>query len=108
MLIARQPTTLSQHQVDFFWQNGYVVVEDALDRDRIEHLRATLSDLINRDPSRRTPDFVVDRNSTTALRNINHFTRYWIAGSELIRSPKVLGGLRDMLGDDVRFHHTKV
>jgi len=106
--VVQEPRTLTADQVRSFWANGYLPLEDVTTEDQREHLKQTLQDLVDRPPERRTPDFTVDRNSTSALRNINHFTRYWIAGSELIRHPRILGALQDLLGADVRFHHTKV
>ena len=108
MATTRSTRTLSEAQVEFFEQNGYLVLEGLIGSAQLDHLRLTLAAVINRDPAHRTADFVVDRNSTTALRNINHFTKYWLAGSELVRQPAILGAVRDLIGDDVRFHHTKV
>jgi ectoine hydroxylase-related dioxygenase (phytanoyl-CoA dioxygenase family) len=108
MLTSREPTTLTTGQVELFAQNGFLILERVLGEERITHLRTSLADLLNRDPARRTGDFVIDKGSTTALRNINHFTRYWIAGAELVRQPTILGAIHDLIGDDVRFHHTKV
>jgi phytanoyl-CoA hydroxylase len=108
MLTSHELTTLSTKQVDLFEQNGFLIIERVLGEEQILPLRKSLADLLNRDPARRTSDFVVDKESTTALRNSNHFTRYWIAGAELVRQPTILGAVRDLIGDDVRFHHTKV
>src|SRR6266849_9219448 len=108
MLTSRELTTLSTKQVDLFEQNGFLIIERVLGGEQILPLRKSLADLLNRDPARRTSDFVVDKESNTALRNINHFTRYWIAGAELVRQPTILGAVRDLIGHDVRFHHTKV
>jgi ectoine hydroxylase-related dioxygenase (phytanoyl-CoA dioxygenase family) len=108
MLTSRELKTMTAKQVDLFEQNGFLIIERVLEAEQIHHLRKSLADLLNRDPERRTSDFVVDKGSTTALRNINHFTRYWIAGAELVRQPTILGVVRDLIGNDVRFHHTKV
>jgi len=108
MAVAQRLRVLSEEQVDYFWTNGFVVVDDVLGEAQIQHLTATLQDLVDRPADKRAVDFQVDFNSDSALRNINHFTRYWIAGMELIRNPRVLGAVRDLIGDDVRFHHTKV
>jgi ectoine hydroxylase-related dioxygenase (phytanoyl-CoA dioxygenase family) len=108
MVTSRELTTLTANQVGLFERDGFLLLERVLGEERIVPLRESLADLLTRDPARRTGDFVVDKGSTTALRNINHFTRYWIAGTELIRQPTILGAVRDLIGPDVRFHHTKV
>jgi hypothetical protein len=79
MLTSRERTTLTASQVDLFEQKGLLIRERVLGEERILPLRESLADLLNRDPARRTGDFVVDTGSTTALRNINHFTRYRFA-----------------------------
>ncbi len=107
MLTRSAPRTLTGAQVASFEERGFLLLERVIDESHLARLRATLDALLRRDPQRRTADFVADKD-TSALRNINHFTRYWIAGAELVRQPVVLGALRDLLGDDIRFHHTKV
>lgn len=108
MVAIRQGRTLTAEQIETFERDGFLVLGRVLEDEHVARLSRTLDDLLARDLSRRTPDFVVDRNSTTALRNINHFTKYWIGGEGLITQPVVLGAIGDLLGDDVRFHHTKV
>ena len=38
---------------------------------------------------------------------MNSFHRYWISGAELIRHPRVLGAVADLIGPDVRYHSCK-
>ena len=82
-MVTRSANVLTSEQIARFERDGFLVVEDVLEPGHVRHLSDTLDAVLNRPLEERTPDFRVDRNSTTALRNLDSFHKYWLAGAEL-------------------------
>ena len=104
---------ISDKDVEFYRENGYVLVENLLDRDTREQMKAVIADLIAKakgvtqhtdvydlEPSH-TPD--APRVRRIKKPNLVHPV-FW----DFAKSPNMISALTRLLGPDVRLHGSKL
>ena len=104
---------LSQEQREFYFENGYLLVEGIVPLDVVEQLRAVTTEWVERSRSIERSDAVFDLEpghtpANPRLRRLSspvqHDRRYWMFASESI----VPDLIADLVGPDVKFHHSKL
>ena len=102
---------LTPDQIAAFNRDGFIVLPDVLGADLLERLRANLDDLLRNGvaTAAENADFSIERaDGATSIRKINNFVRYGEVWWELAAHPTILGATRDLIGSEVRLHHTKL
>ncbi|MEJ0070659.1 MAG: phytanoyl-CoA dioxygenase family protein [Pseudomonadota bacterium] len=112
-VLARPPRVLSQKQRERYFQDGYLLVENAVPMDWIEKLRAVTTEMVDRSRSQTKSDEIFDLEpghsaAKPRLRRLSspvvHHPLYW---DFMIAGP--LGDIAaDLVGPDVKFHHQKL
>jgi hypothetical protein len=112
-ILKHPPKVLSQKQRESYFENGYILLEKAIPWDAVERLRATTNEMVNRSRSITKSDAVWDlENGHSAARPrlrrlscpCDHHPVYWD-----YMSKGVFGDIAaDLLGPDVKFHHSKL
>ena len=104
---------LTSAQVDAFWRDGYLALPDFLSDDDIATLRTSMDALESWAQSHEHRDFQREPNALhierLAIRKINHIHKYGgVIWDELMRRDEVLDLMEDLIGPDIRFHHSKM
>lgn len=112
-VLAQPPRVLSQRQREDYFAKGYLLVERAVPMDWIERLRAVTDEMVARSRSCTVSDEVFDLEpghsaEKPRLRRLSspveHHPLYW---DFVTRSP-IADIVADLVGPDVRFHHSKL
>ena len=121
-LIARQSIVkaLTQTQYDFFWENGYLMVENAVDDVLLQSLRDDFNAWVE-ESKRHTAPFgdtfdgrprfdVETGHSVThpALRRVNAPIEVSKAYFEATTDSRMTDCIADLIGPNVKLHHTKI
>ncbi len=104
---------LTPAQVDAFWRDGYLTLSDFLSADDIATLRASMDSLERWVRNHEHQDFQREPKALhtqgLAIRKISHIHinggAIW---DELMRRDEVLDVMEDLMGPDIRFHHSKM
>lgn len=111
---------LSQDQKDFFDDNGYLVVEDAVDAVTLGRLRADFAQWVEESREHTEPygkahdgrpRFDVEQGHTSqvpALRRVNAPVEVSDAYYQAMFNSPMTGMVADLIGPDVKFHHSKI
>ena len=104
---------LTPQQVDFYRQEGYLVVHDVLDAAELDRLRAATDELVAGAQGLTENTALYDLEDTHTpdeprVRRLKLPHKHHPAFAELIRSPKVLALLTPLLGPSVRMHTSKL
>lgn len=112
-VLAIRPNVLSQKQREFYFENGYLLVERVIPEETIEHLRRVTDEMVEQTRSLRASNAVWDLEpghsaERPKLRRLSspcdHHSTYWNYASKSILSEIVA----DLVGPDVKFHHSKL
>ena len=108
--VSDQPLVLSQTQIERFWRDGFIVSDRVIDGELLTRLRGRLDRLVSRVMAESTQnlDFRFERGTTNVIRTIDNFIRYGEEWWELIKYPAIVGAVRDLLGNEVYLHGTKL
>ena len=107
------PRVLTQEQREFYFDNGYLLVENIIPPELVEELRAVTAEWVEKSRSVAKSDAVFDLEPGHApdrprLRRLSspvgHDERYWRFASRSV-IPDVAA---DLVGPDVKFHHSKL
>ena len=107
------PRVLAQEQREFYFNNGYLLVESIIAPEVVEEMRAVTTEWVERSRSITKSDAVFDLEPGHAPDNprlrrlsspVEHDERYWKYASESI-VPDIIA---DLVGSDVKFHHSKL
>lgn len=104
---------LTSHQIKEYWETGAVVVPDVLTDDEVAQLRSVTDAFVERSRSVSTHDEVFDLEDTHSVteprvRRIKAPHRHHPAFAAIVRHPRILGVLSDLLGPDIRFDTAKL
>lgn len=104
---------ISDHDVDAYRRDGYIVVPDVLDATELGQLQAVIDDWIARAASVDTHDDVYDlepshTRAQPRVRRIKTPHKIDRRFSALVRHPNVLAVLTKLLGPDLRLHGSKL
>ncbi len=107
------PLFLTSEQREFYFKNGYLLVEKAVPEETLKRLRKATNEMIVRSRSITVSDAVWDLErghsaDNPRLRRLtspnDHHVEYWnYASSQLVTSI-----VADLVGPDVKFHHSKL
>lgn len=112
-ILAIEPKVLTQAQREFYFQNGYLLLEGIIDADWLARLRATTNEVV--EDSRRItasdavwdlePGHSADSPRLRRLSSPNDYhPEYWAYASESLM-PDIVA---DLIGPSVKFHHSKL
>jgi len=112
-VLAIPPRVLTQSQREFYFREGYILVEKAIGDDWIRALRAATEELVERSRKVTKSDKIFDlepthRPDAPRLRRVSnpveHHPIFW---DYVVKSP--LGDIvADLVGPNVKFHHSKL
>jgi len=114
-ILSIKPKVLTQKQREYYFENGYLLLEKFLPDSWIERLRATTNEMVDRSRSVTKSDAVwdLDKGHTAEqprLRRLSsmndHHPIFWEYASAL-HSP-LPDAICDLVGPDVKFHHSKL
>ncbi len=112
--------TLNQQQIDFFNEHGYLVVEDAVDAESLESLRQDFNQWVeeSRDHSEAygeaidgRPRFDVEAGHNAevpALRRVNAPVEVSDAYYQAMTNSRMTQMVADLIGPNVKAHHSKI
>lgn len=104
---------LSQDQIGFYREEGYLVIEDALEPALLEKLQAVTHEFIERSRSLTESDDVFDlgeghSRTTPRLNRIKQPVAQHPVFWEAIRSPRMVEILEPLLGANIRLQNSKL
>ncbi len=111
---------LSQNQIEFFHENGYLVVENAVTKDQLQALRNEFEEWVSQSRNHKvgwgeTVDgksrFDVEKGhnrNAPALRRINAPHEVSDAYFDVMANSNMTDMVADLIGPDVKLHHTKI
>ena len=104
---------LSEQQRDFYQRNGYLVLEGHLPRDVVERAHAEIERLSRHAETLTESDDRIDlenshRPEDPRIRRIKRPDLQSDFFNSLMRSDRILGPVRDLIGPDIRLHTTKL
>ena len=112
--ILEQPATvLTQEQREFYFENGYLLVEKVVPQEWVDRMIAVTNEFVDRSRSLDKSDSVFDLEpghtaENPRLRRLSsppeHHPEYWAYAKESIIAD--LAG--DLVGQDVKYHHSKL
>ncbi len=114
-ILAIKPRVLTQKQREFYFENGYILLEKFLPDSWIERLRTATDEMVDKSRSVTKSDAVwdVDKGHTREnprLRRLSsmndHHPTYWEYASAP-NSP-LPDAIADLVGPDVKFHQSKL
>jgi ectoine hydroxylase-related dioxygenase (phytanoyl-CoA dioxygenase family) len=107
-----KPYRLTNHQIDFYNEHGYVAGIRMLNHDQVELLRAELAELVNPDHPARHLFYEYNSNeSTDTSRILFHALGAWRITPgfhDLLWNPAFLMPASQLLGGAVRFWHDQI
>jgi len=107
-----KPTILKQEQREFYFENGYLLLESIVPEKWLELLRSTTNNKIDESKKLTESNDVFDLDTGHSfdkprLRRLSspndHDDNYWKYASEFL--PKIIA---DLVGPNVKFHHSKL
>ena len=110
---SQPPRVLSNEQREFYFENGYLLVESIVSDEWVERMRAVTGEWVDRSRAVSVSDAVFDLEpghcaDAPRLRRLSSPVvadeRYWAFASESIIGDIVA----DLVGPDVKFHHSKL
>ncbi len=112
-ILSHEPKVLTQAQREFYFENGYLLLEKAIPDQWVERLRAVTKEMVERSRAVTTSDAVWDLEDghsaeSPRLRRLSspndHHPTYWEYASRSV----VADIVADLVGPDVKFHHSKL
>lgn len=113
-------STLTQDQIDQFWQNGYLMVEDAVSPDELAALRRVFAEWVNESrhhhcdygetlDNRARFDLEPGHSAETpALRRVQSPEEISDVYAAVMRKARTVDFVADLIGPAIKFHHGKV
>jgi ectoine hydroxylase len=109
--MSSSTTTLTPGQVETFWRDGFILLDNVLDADLLATLRASLDRLLHRAQAEATqsPDFQLEKDAQHgSIRVIWNPVRYGEEWWRLVKHPIILGAVRNLAGAEVYLHQTSI
>ncbi|TCK19924.1 phytanoyl-CoA dioxygenase family protein [Pseudonocardia endophytica] len=108
-----RPKVITEEQRDFYDRNGYLVLERIIPDEWLERLRAVTDEMVERSRPLTESDRVFDLEPTHSAEDprlrrvtspVDQHPEYWAFASESV----IADVAADLVGDDVKFHHSKL
>lgn len=112
-VLSRKPNVLSQKQREFYFESGYLLIERIIPQEIIERLRRATAEKVEETRALTKSDAVWDLEighsaAHPKLRRLSspcdHHAVYWDYASR----PLLVEIVADLVGPDVKFHHSKL
>jgi ectoine hydroxylase len=112
-ILSHKPLVLSQKQREFYFENGYLLLERIVPAEAIERLRRATDEKVEETRALTKSDAVWDLEAGHSaakpkLRRLSspcdHHPAYWDHASKSI----LVDVVADLVGPDVKFHHSKL
>lgn len=112
-ILAHRPLLLTQAQRESFFERGYLLAEQVIPADLVERLRVATTEMVDRSRALAHSDQVFDLEpghtaDSPRLRRltspVEHHPLYW----ELASTAPLVDLVADLVGPDVKFHHSKL
>lgn len=112
-ILALSPKVLTQPQREFYFENGYLLLEKIVPDEWIDTLRGATDKVIDDSRNVHESDAIWDlepghTQESPRLRRLtspnDYDARYW----DYATSPLILDILEDLVGPDIKFHHSKL
>jgi len=112
-LTERLVQVISDKDVAFYRENGYLLVEDLLDRETRDRMKAVIADLIAkaRGVTKHTDVYDLEPTHTPERPRVRRIKKpnlvhpvFW----EFAKSPKMVAAVTRLLGPNVRLHGSKL
>lgn len=113
--------TLTQDQIDTFWQDGCITVADAVSPAQLAAMRGLIAEWVEESRGHAKPfgpetidgrprfDMGEEHSAThPALRRINNPSDLYGPYDDVMRASKVPDMVADLIGGNVKFHHDKI
>jgi ectoine hydroxylase-related dioxygenase (phytanoyl-CoA dioxygenase family) len=112
-ILAIPPKVLTQAQREFYFAEGYLLLERAIDETWLARLRAATDELVERSRAVTQADAVFDlepRHSASAprLRRVSNPVEQHPAFWDYCLNSPMPDIVADLVGPDVKFHHSKI
>ncbi|WP_119681727.1 phytanoyl-CoA dioxygenase family protein [Indioceanicola profundi] len=112
-VLSNPPRVLSQKQREFYFENGYLLLERIIPDEVIDQLRRVTAEVVKDSRSRTRSDHIFDLEPTHTAEEprlrrlsspVDYHPYYWEFCSH-----SILGDIvADLVGTDVKFHHSKL
>ena len=111
-ILKLKPTILKQEQREFYFENGYLLLESIVPQKWLELLRSTTNNKINESKNLSESNDIFDLDKGHSFENPrlrrlsspnDHDDNYWKYASEFL--PNIIS---DLVGPNVKFHHSKL
>lgn len=109
------PKILTQKQVDQYNRDGFIAVKGVFTPDEVKELQNVTDEFVekSREVATHTEVFDVDLKAghsaeTPKLRRIKDPHKHHAAYNRAMRNEKLLDIIEDLIGPDIRHHHTKL
>ena len=112
-ILKYPPLSLTDEQRHFYFDNGYLLIERAVPDEMLDRLRKVTDEMIDRSRAITVSDAVWDleQNHSADEPRLRRLTSpndqhpgYW----EYASSPVITNIVADLVGPDVKFHHSKL
>jgi ectoine hydroxylase len=112
-IIAHKPVVLTQEQREFFFQNGYLLAERIVPQEWVERLLQVTDEMVESSRALEKSDVIFDLEpghtaQEPRLRRltspVEHHPAYW----EFASTSVLVDLAADLVGPDVKFHHSKL
>lgn len=112
-ILAHPPKILSAEQREFYFENGYLLLEGLISQDWLDRLRETTAEMIERSREVTESGSIFDLEpghcaEAPRLRRVSspvdHHPTYWEYASQSV----IADVAADLVGLDVKFHHSKL
>ena len=112
-ILSHDPVVLTQEQREFYFDNGYLIVEEIVPREWVDRLLALTEEMIERSRSLEKSDMIFDLEpghtaDEPRLRRltspVEHHATYWEFASQSV----IADLAQDLVGPNVKFHHSKL
>ncbi len=112
-ILAIPPKVLSPEQREFYFENGYLLIERAVGDELLERLRVVTAEMVEKSRELTCSDAVFDlepghSQESPRLRRLSspadHHPDFWEYASQSAM-PDIVA---DLVGPDVKFHHSKL
>jgi ectoine hydroxylase len=112
-ILALPPRALDQQQREFYFSEGYLLLERVIPMPWIERLRAAVDEMVDRSRTVVASDKVFDlepdhRPQAPRLRRVSNPDEHHPAFWDYVRESPLPDIVADLVGPDVKFHHAKL
>ena len=112
-VLTHAPKILTDEQRQFYFANGYLLVENAIPQEWVQRLLATTDQMVDRSRSLTQSDEIFDLEPGHSAANprlrrlstpVDHHPEYWAYAAESVLADIAA----DLVGPNVKFHHAKL